>query len=93
MSVSMRIFRKCFPKVAINNFMGMNKIVQPNISIDLGILHSNMGTLPQLKMLSPQANIINGVNPDSSYATETGKGKIYVPVYNDFYMGEGEGGI
>ena len=71
--------------------MGMNKIVQPNASIDLGILHPNLGTLPQLKMLSPQNGITNGINPDTSYAQHTGKGQIYIPTYKDFYVGEGEG--
>ena len=88
-----KMFRWCYPKVAITNFMNMNKITQPNASIDLGILHSNMGTLPQLKMLSPQAGIVNGVDPDTSYASHTGKGEIYIPAYKDFYIGEGEGGI
>lgn len=86
-------FRKSFPKVAINTLIGMNRIVQPNASIQLGILQANMGILPQPKMLAlgKQSEVKYSNKVDANYATETGKGEIYIPKTNDFYLGEGEG--
>ena len=88
---NMKMFRWCYPKIAVNTLMGMHKIIQPNITSDLGIFHANIGILPQLKMLSPQQKPSVGIEPESSYSKEQGKGKIYVPEYKDYYLGEGEG--
>jgi hypothetical protein len=83
------LWSQSFPKIAVNTYMGMNKIVQPNVVIDLGILHPNIGTLPQLTMLLPVSPVVNANNPDTSYANESGHGEVYVPNTNDYYMGEG----
>jgi len=88
---NMKMFRWCYPKIAVQTLMGMNRIIQPNSDINLGIFHANVGTLPQLQMLSPQASVSNGIEPESSYSKESGRGAIYVPEYKDYYLGEGEG--
>jgi hypothetical protein len=80
-----------FMKIAQTRSINVLPVDYPNNTIDISVVHQVYGKIPQVKFFNPEAikKISYNNTADSTYATETGRGKIEVPDTKDFYIGEG----
>lgn len=78
-------------KIAKTKSMAILDVEFPNNTIMNGVVNQVNSSLAQIKFFNPESikNAQINTTIDTSYQNETGRGKIDIPVTQQYYYGEG----